>query len=223
MVSMEQHMSNLPDDGGRNGRRTIWIMLAVVGIIVTGGAVAGFLGQHDADGGGPLAPAGIAVLATFFLIIAGLGYAIWRQAQLIRLSGVLQTSREKRSNRIIIACGLIGGLLGLGLVVGSDLGGGPPDVFSNAPIIPAFALGLALVVGILMPIISWYWHNRVIDELEADAYRSGALIAIYAYWTISPTWWVLWRGGLVPAPDGIAIYMITIFTALFIWFWKKYR
>jgi hypothetical protein len=216
-------MSNLTDDGSGNGRRKIWGMLAAVGIIMTGGAVAGFLGQHEADGGGPLAPTGVAVLAAFFLIIAGLGYVIWRQARLIRLSGEMQTSREKRSNLIIIACGVIGGLLGLGLVVGSDLGGGPPDVFSNAPIAPAFAISLALVVGILMPVISWYWHNRVIDELEADAYRSGALIAIYAYWMISPTWWLLWRGGLVAAPDGIAIYMITIFTALFIWFWKKYR
>jgi hypothetical protein len=220
---MEQHMSNLPDEGSGNGRRKIWGMLAAVGIIMTGGAVAGFLGQHEADGGGPLAPTGVAVLAAFFLIIAGLVYVIWRQARLIRLSGEMQTSREKRSNLIIIACGVIGGLLGLGLVVGSDLGGGPPDVFSNAPIAPAFAIGLALVVGILMPVISWYWHNRVIDELEADAYRSAALIAIYTYWTISPTWWLLWRGGLVAAPDGIAIYMITIFTALFIWFWKKYR
>lgn len=223
MVSMETKMTDLPEESSGNFSAIAWIVVASFGLVLTAGAVAGFLGEHQAQGGGMISTAGIVALATLFAVFGGLCYAIWRQAQRIRISGQRQTSREKRSNRIIIVCGLIGGLLGAGLTVGSDLSGGAPDVFSNTPIDPAFAIGLALVVGVLMPLISWYWHNRVIDELEADAYRSGALIAVYAYWTLAPTWWVLWRGGLAPAPDGIAIYLVTIFTALVIWFWKKYR
>jgi hypothetical protein len=74
-----------------------------------------------------------------------------------------------------------------------------------------------------MPLMSWYWHARVIDELEADAYRSGAMLAMYAFWIVAPVWWLLWRGGMLPAPDGVALYLMTTFVALIIWFWKKYR
>jgi hypothetical protein len=101
--------------------------------------------------------------------------------------------------------------------------GEAPSIFASVPIEPWVAVLLAAIVGIGMPILSWYWHARVIDEQEADAYRSGALIAIYAFWIVAPVWWLLWRGGMLPAPDGVALYLMTTFVALIIWFWKKYR
>jgi hypothetical protein len=34
---------------------------------------------------------------------------------------------------------------------------------------------------------------------------------------------MLWRGGFVPEPDGVAIFMLFALIWTAVWFWKKYR
>jgi hypothetical protein len=38
----------------------------------------------------------------------------------------------------------------------------------------------------------------------------------------APVWWLLWRGGLAPAPDGTIIYFGIVATMGVIWIRKKY-
>jgi hypothetical protein len=80
-----------------------------------------------------------------------------------------------------------------------------------------------LLIGLLLPAVSIYWHRHATDEVEADAYKTGALYALNVYMIGAPVWWFLWRGGLAPAPDGIAIYFITVATVGVIWLYRKYR
>lgn len=219
----EAQMMECDDNAGSNGRRFLWMMLAGFGIIMTGGAIAGFLAQHQADGGGALSGAGIFALAVLVAIVGGLAFSMWRNAQNLKSSEEPLTRREKLNNRIVAGSGVFGGLIALVLVISGDLRSGNPDLFSDGPIAPAVAIGVSLAFGILAPLSSWYWHARVIDEQEDAAYRSGALFAIYAFWFVAPVWWLLWRGGMLPAPDGIALYLMTTSIALIVWFWKKYR
>jgi hypothetical protein len=211
------------EEDGSSSRSIMWMMLSGLGIVMTAGAIAGYLAEHQAQGGGPLGATGIIVLGVFAAIIAGLSYAIWRNGSKMKNRQGRLPRREKMHQRVTVFSALLGGGIAIALMASSTAEYGDPTVFSEAPIKPWVAIVLALVIGVGMPILSIYWHNRVIDEQEADAYRSGALIAIYAFWIGAPVWWLLWRGGMVPAPDGIAIYLITTFTALIVWFWKKYR
>ena len=183
----EADMMDRDEIAGSNGRRVLWMIVATFGIIMTGGAIAGFL------------------------------------AEKIKLSGDPLSRREKLNNRILIGCGIFGGLVALILLISGDVSAQNPNILSSDPISPVVAIILAIASGVLLPLLSWYWHAKVVDEQEEAAYRTGALIAIYAFWYIAPTWWLLWRGGILPAPDGIALYMMTTFIALFVWFWKKYR
>jgi Kef-type K+ transport system membrane component KefB len=197
--------------------------VAGLGIVMTAGAIAGFLAEHQTNGGSALSVTAISALTTFAAIIICLAYAIWRNARMLKLSGELMTRRDKLYNRILAACAVSGGLIGLVLVISGDLSTQNPDMFSSDPISPAAAIGLAFLIGILLPLLSWYWHMRVIDEQEAQAYRSGALMAMYAFWFIAPIWWLLWRGGFVAEPNGIALYLMTTFIALIVWFREKYQ
>jgi uncharacterized membrane protein YphA (DoxX/SURF4 family) len=88
---------------------------------------------------------------------------------------------------------------------------------------PVVALMLVFFWAVIMPIIAWFWHKRAIDEQEASAYRDGGYYAAYAFMIGAPMWWILWRGGFAPEPDGVAIFMLfaSLWTA--VWFWKKYR
>jgi hypothetical protein len=219
----ESIMVEPAEEAGSNARRIMWMTVSGLGIVMTAGAVAGYLAEHQAQGGGPLGATGIIVMAVFAAIICGLAYAILRNSVKIRSSNEPLLRREKMNQRVVVGSGLLGGLIAVVLMMSATASGEAPSIFASVPIEPWVAVLLAAIVGIGMPILSWYWHARVIDEQEADAYRSGALIAIYAFWIVAPVWWLLWRGGMLPAPDGVALYLMTTFVALIIWFWKKYR
>ena len=220
---VEAKMVDGDEIAGNNARRVLWVMVAGFGIIMTGGAIAGFLAEMKSQNNDPLSAAGMAVLTVFIGIILGLAYSIWRNVQKMKLSSDPLSRREKLNNRILIGCGIFGGLVALLLSISGDVSAQNPNAFSNDPISPTIAIILAVAIGVLLPILSWYWHARVVDEQEEAAYRTGALLAIYAFWFVAPSWWLLWRGGILPAPDGAALYMMTTFIALIVWFWKKYR
>lgn len=213
MVEPEEPVDN-------SGKRALWMLASATGIVFCGGAIVGALGAHAEDGGGPLDTAMIVIVSVFALgALACLG-ALLRQGMKLKAEGVGLTPRERMSQNILYGSLAAGGLIGLLLITQS---GSVMDPFSEGPVSPVFAIVLALAWGVAMPVMSYVWHRRAIDEQEADAYRTGAMFAAYAYWIGAPVWWILWRGGFLPAPNGMAIYFVTIFTALFIWFWKKYR
>jgi hypothetical protein len=134
-------------------------------------------------------------------------------------------SKKERLNRnLLIGCMVLGGIMGMTMgLVESQSGSDDMALFSSAPLPINIALILAFVWAVILPSIAWYWHRYAIDEQERHAYREGAYYAFYAYIIGAPLWWVLWRGGLVPEPNGIIIYYVTLSICGVVWLWKKYR
>ncbi|MEQ1726685.1 MAG: hypothetical protein ABL882_12260 [Sphingopyxis sp.] len=138
------------------------------------------------------------------------------------------TPREARNRNILILCMVLGGVIAAALIVGSNMMGEATDAHWDSlgafsgPLPPLLAIALAGVWGIVLPIISLLWL-RVIDEHERSAYRDGAEAAAFAYLTGAPIWWILWRGGLVPVPDGVVIFVAFNFIYLAVWLWRKYH
>lgn len=224
----EARMEKLEDEGSI-GRNILWMVVAGIGIVMTLGAIAGFMGEHQSDGGGALSGAAIAVLAGFGAVIAGLTYAIWRNVKKLKSNGEPMTKREKLNRNIIVGLGLLGGVMGLVLStssIGDADGNGPGSlsaIFSSGPLPLTVVLPFVFIWVVIMPIVAWFWHTRAIDEQEANAYRDGGYYAAYAFLILAPLWWVLWRGGFLPEPDGVAIYLIFSLIWSAVWFWKKYR
>lgn len=70
---------------------------------------------------------------------------------------------------------------------------------------------------------SWRFACRVSDEVELRA-NVGALAAggtVYAL--VYPSWYFLWRGGLVPEPSHEAVFAITFVAIMIAYIWKRYR
>ena len=208
---------------GSTNQRNIWMILCGLGIVMLLGAITGFLSQHNDQGGGPLDSLGLVILGVFVTVILILAFAIWKMFQKVKLSGEKVPRREKLYNRILIGCGLLGGVIGLALAVTDNLGADEASLFASGPISPVLAIILSGAIGIIFPAVSIYWHKHVVDEQEEAAYRAGALFAIYAFWFIAPVWWLMWRGGMLQEPNGVALYLMTAFVAVVVWFWKKYR
>lgn len=211
-----------PDDIGAKRfwgvARLAGLGLAVIFLLgVTGGFLAGHLEKH-----GEMTTTGMLVLAGIVIAVAG---CVWLLVRELRKPSVEEplTPRERLNRNIMFGCAVLGGIMGIAMAIGE----GPHmlksgGMFSNEPLPPALALALAAVMGILLPIVSIFWHRSVVDELEADAYKTGALYAIYVYMIGAPVWWVLWRGGFAPEPNGIIIYFAVITTLGAVWLRKKY-
>lgn len=221
MAKLEEEVSS--------GRNILWMVVGGIGIVMTLGAIAGFISEHQSDGGGALSGVAIAVLAGFGAIVAGLSYAIWRNAQKLRSNGEPMTKREKLNHNIIVGLGLLGGVMGVIMStssIGNADGNGPGSlsaIFSSGSLPPTVVLSFILIWVVIMPIVAWFWHTRAIDEQEASAYRDGGYYAAYAFLILAPLWWVLWRGDILPEPDGVAIYVTFSLIWSAVWFWKKYR
>jgi hypothetical protein len=216
------------NEQGSNTRRILWMMLSGLGIVMMAGAVAGYLAEHQAQGGGPLGAAGMIVMAVFAAIIIGLGYAIWRNGRALKLDGDELTRRERLNRNIMVGCMALGAVMGGGLAATGNLdiadpASGALSIFDDGRMSAAAALLIVFLWAVIMPVVAWFWHTRAIDEQEASAYRDGGYYAAYAYLVLAPVWWLLWRGGLLPEPNGVAIFMAFAFIWSAVWFWKKYR
>jgi hypothetical protein len=204
--------------GGQIGRIALIVgagLCAMFGAGIALGLVAGHL-----EKGGPIRPLLLAAGLAAVLLTAGSAYLGYRTMRtMARVSGP-GASRDRRNRTVLIICGAMGGAIGMALSLG---GSSPLTAFSNEPLPAWLAIVLTVPIAVILPILSLYWHRSVADEQEAAAYNKGALIGIYTYFIGAPTWWLLWRGGLVPAPDGILIYLITMAVTGTIWLWAKYR
>ena len=215
-------MFDANEDAGNNGKRILWMSLCGFGIIMLLGAITGFLSAHIEEGGGPLNLAGYAILAAFICVTLALAFAIWRLFRQMKRSDQKVPQREKIYNRFLIGSFIFGGVTGLILALTGSFDETEAGLISNDAMSPMLAIILSIALGVIVPAITFYWHKNLVDEQEEAAYRFGALIAMYAFWFIAPVWWFLWRGGMLPEVNGIALYFITIFVALIVWFWKKY-
>jgi hypothetical protein len=223
MTATERAAMGEPGDAGaRQLRRGLSLAGLGIAVLFFGGMIAGFLLKH-ADKGGGMGLRPILILAA--MVIALLA-CLWLLVRTLRMpTGEDPLTPKERLNRnILILCGAAGGVMGLAMamVEPRDVGDGI-RVFADTPLPPGFALTIVLLIGLLLPAVSIYWHRHATDEVEADAYKTGALYALNVYMIGAPVWWFLWRGGLAPAPDGIAIYFITVATVGVIWLYGKYR
>lgn len=223
----EARMKDKDDMARTSGRSLLWMTLSALGVVMAAGAIAGYLAEHSAQGGGPLGVSGVVALSVFGTMIAGLVYLVWINGKKFKESGGTLTNRERLNRNIILGCSLSGGVIGLFLAFyDMNIVGSEPSalaIFSERPIAPVIAILLAFFWAVIMPVIAWFWHKRAIDEQEASAYRDGGYYAAYAYLIGAPTWWLMWRGGFLPEPDGPAIFMIFALLWSAVWYWKKYR
>jgi hypothetical protein len=199
------------------------ILLAGIGALFFAGTAFGFLAAHDWRSElGPLPVAITVSLAAIALL------CVWQL-----LKGLVMLSRKPReelapsvrtTNRLTAVSCLLGGAFAAILAIGEMQIGGSDSlhIFSSAPIPAWAAISLIAITLTAIPWLTLAWH-RVVDEYEWQAYRDGALAAVYAYSALSLCWWLAWRAGLLPAVDGVAVFFVTYAAWCGVWLWRRSR
>ncbi len=97
--------------------------------------------------------------------------------------------------------------------------------FASTPIAKPIAVLLAiLVTGTFAASVALY--HRAIDDHEERAYLWGSQVAYYFLILALPAWWLLERGGIVPAiTTGVAFLAILVSFLVqgAVWAWLKFR
>ncbi|MDR6113513.1 MULTISPECIES: hypothetical protein [unclassified Sphingomonas] len=138
-------------------------------------------------------------------------------------SRIAKGPSERANHRLLAISGAVGGIAGLStalIVLQQPRGAARPDLWSS-PLPLWFAVLMALIWGVIVPIISWRWH-RVVDEHERQAYRDGAVASFYTVGLGVPVWWFLWRGGVLPPVQIEWVYGAMLAVAGLVWLWRKY-
>ena len=127
--------------------------------------------------------------------------------------------RQKRINAVIgtmFAMGLVSGFL-VGFFEDENAG----LVAANS-IPPWLAIISAIVFVIAVSYGSWKLmqvsdeHERVIHTKTTVVAGNGMLIGY-------PAWFVLWKGGLVPEPDALWLFLAGILSSALAFAWYKFR
>ncbi|WP_404370886.1 hypothetical protein AB5I39_02830 [Sphingomonas sp. MMS24-J45] len=128
-------------------------------------------------------------------------------------------ARGRRTIRNFVVLALIGGAVGFTAALVEQ---------RDAPIaaggtMPAWFAILAAAIMVVAVSIGSVLYHRSMDELQRlDNYWAatmGANLLLLGY----PVWLILWKGGLLPAPDAMILYLAVFATTMIAYLWRKLR
>jgi hypothetical protein len=118
-------------------------------------------------------------------------------------------AEERRKRRFKIA--IVGTLFTLGLVSGFFLGHssrGLAELLGPEPVMPpAIAIGLCIAFAAAVAIGAWLMKKHM-DEVERLNRYKAASLAGTVYLSTYMVWFFLWKGGLVPEPMHVVLFLL---------------
>lgn len=206
--------------------RIALLLVAIFLAVATAGFFVGF-GMAAIDHGHlPRKPLGWAVLAGAILLSYGL-YRLIRWLLHPSLTAAM-TPYSRRYSKMMLVIMLLSAPLGAALAL-MALRGNPSGmaqrIFIDGPLPAAGAVALAGVLLVIMSAAVILYH-RAIDDHEERAYLWGSQLAYYFLAAAIPIYWLLFRGGLVPAltAGGAMLLLLASFVVqAAVWAWFKFR
>ena len=203
--------------------------VALFGLSAAAGVVGGMIASHTFFG--PWAWQTTVILAAILLVSAG---AIWGLLRLKpwKRSGEPVSRATRRARRLlwlstlVVALGALALIPGTHPVDGKDVPFGVfsngKEPFSNGPISPGIAI-FAIAAWLLGQAINKGWWYVSADEHERRADDVGNLVAWALFMTVTPAWWVAARAGLLPQPNAMVLWLVTVWVAAIGYFWRRNR
>lgn len=140
----------------------------------------------------------------------------------IMVEGDWQARAKQRQRRINI---VVGTLFGAGLLSGFLVGFFEDEqagILSASSIPPWLAVVSAIVFLVATTLGSW-WLMRVSDELERAIHTKTTVVAGNAMLIGYPTWFILWKGGIVSEPDALWLFLFGMGASIAAYAWYKLR
>jgi len=190
-----------------------WALLTVPLILALATTASGARGLSEDAG-----VIDYALLAGGLIALVLTLYLFWRWRPDFAF-GEPNTARGKRVRWMVLPLALFGAVLATALMPSDGEGFGRNLLFSNGavPLIPAAIVCACWLIGI--PLFTLYGRRNA-DEHNLAIHDFSMLVGFQTFYVIAPVWWMGSRGGFLPEPNVMIIFLATLF-AMFIA--KTYR
>ena len=138
-----------------------------------------------------------------------------------KVGGEPVSPATRRANKLFGLKELLGLLAMLALFFGAFSREQPFAIFSNSPV-PQWIAMVAIASWLLARVLREWWRSSA-DEHERQASDFGRNAAAGFFLAVTPAWWVAARAGLVPQPDAMALWIITMVVSTIGWSWRRYN
>lgn len=207
------------DDSPQRAESAAFVLgnLLLLGLAGTVAIMAVVLFKQPGPNG--LNPLTFAFVALNLLVAGG---AIWGFRRLKPWSQrKLESPSTRRTNTLFGLSALVSipGVLTLALVSSSETN--PFGLMSNSPV-PLWVALFAIASWVLGMWLGWKWYFSA-DEHEREAYDFGSVVGAGIFTALAPAWWVAARGGLVPHPDPMVLWGVTMIAISLGWIWRRSR
>ncbi|MCB2065069.1 MAG: hypothetical protein KDE15_00345 [Erythrobacter sp.] len=134
--------------------------------------------------------------------------------------GEPDTPRGRKMRSVVGMLVVLGVLVAAPLIIADSATGQSLTLFGNGPV-PALAAGAMIAIwGLAVPVMMVI-SRRTSDEVARGAAEFGALVGFQTFGWLAPIWWMGWRGGLLPEPQVMILFAITMIVATLANQWKR--
>ena len=214
----------MTDEADNAGRRLPgWLHMSLVAlcgllVVFSAGAMAGALAAAREDDEVTSALT-LGIIAAFLAIGVAAAWGGWKLYT--GRPPEPEAPRVRTSRLMLVLGGVLGGILGLGMAISTDATG-TGSLFSDAPV-PATVAAIGILVWLVGGLATTLVWLRSIDEHEMQANNAGAMAALMTYLFVEPSWWLGWRGGILPEQQPMLTFMIVLGVYTTVWLWRRYR
>jgi hypothetical protein len=163
------------------------------------------------------------MLASNLLIgVGAIGVLLWLKPwQEARRVDEPVSPATRRANKLYWLKEFLAALAMVALIFGAYSKDHPFALFSNSPV-PLWIAIVAIASWLLARVLREGWRNSA-DEHERRASDFGRNAATGVFLALTPAWWVAARAGLMPQPDAMILWIITMVVSTIGWSWQRYR
>ena len=176
-------------------------LFALLGLGIAAGGVVAMVREASISG------KGVGVIA-LGVAVSTIGFLIFRKFNPFDFASHAPIGpKTRRWRRAFLIAALLGVVIGVLLSLSAGQAG--LGALGNGPLPPAAALAVVVLYIVFTPFTTYLAHRNA-DEFERAASGRGALVGIYAYALIAPSWWILERGGLAPPQEPMIVFAIVL-------------
>lgn len=134
--------------------------------------------------------------------------------------GEPDTPRGRKMRRVLVALVLLGILISAPLIISDTASEEDITLFGNGPVPAMAAAAMIALWGLILPVMIVV-TRRSSDEVARAAGEFGSMVGFQLFGWATPIWWIGWRGGFLPQPDVMIIFVATLLVATVATHWKR--
>lgn len=156
-----------------------------------------------------------------FAFTAALAWPLWKYRPDFTM-GEPRTPRGNRIRLVLVAVTILGPAMVFPLISYRGPDGSPLDLFANSPLPTQVVWPMIAIWAVGIPALTFF-TRRNLDDYTRAAGDFGFMVGGQLFYFAAPLWWLGWRGGLLPQPDVMILFIATLVVVNCANLWKRYN